>query len=411
METAMRFKLVFTLLVFAFLNCNTKTDVPKSREIIENALTLELSFGADEQKLPVDYLLDRPHFFAVNNEGDVIVSDNQCLKVFDSGGNPKRILGRPGQGPGEFAGMIVMCPVTTETGYISAVSDGRYLSYNIYAPDYTFVDLINFQFSSLQEKLMKDNNWTNIRYNFAYCYSPDEFLMRIIANEISETERTAAVETTDGKAVSSVMALVYKNGENIENIYAMGYPVEKGNVNPERGRFHFDLLPDRRVVYTFAAVHKTFENGKWYYSLFVHDLKNLEKVEIKKPYTPVAIPDSVIYYKDDAIPRITNERIRNRLLEKEKERSKKLKELKFYAAVKQLLTDGDFIFVFTFEFNEENKQVVEIIDSGTGKLISSAYFPFEPQIIKNGYAYKIGKNEEGFYVIEKYKIDPAVYGK
>jgi len=385
--------------------------MPRSREIIENALTLELSFGADEQKLPVDYLLSRPKFFAVNNEGDIIVSDTQHLIIFDSGGNPKQILGRPGQGPGEYAGMIVMCPVTTETGYISAVSDERYLSYNIYAPDFTFVDLINFQFSSMHEKLMKENNWTDISYRYAYCYSPDEFLMRIYANEIPESERTVTVETIDGKTVSSIIALVYKNGENIKNIYAMGYPVEKANINPERGRFHFDLLPGRRVVYTFAAVHKTFENGSWYYSLFVHDLKTLEKVEIKKPYTPVAIPDSVIYYKDDEIPKISFERTRNRLLEEEKERTKMLEELKYYAGVKDLLTDGDFIFVFTFEFNEENEQVVEVINSRTGELISSAYFPFEPQIIKNGYAYKIGKNEEGFYVIEKYKINPAVYGK
>ena len=404
----MRFKLIFTLLVFAFLSCNNETDVPRSGEIIENALTLELSFGADEQKLSVDYLLDRPKFFAVNKEEDVIVSDNQCLKIFDSGGNPKKILGRPGQGPGEYAGTTA--PIITETGYISARFDMRSISFNIYAPDYTFVDLINFQFSSLQEKLMEENNWTGIIYG-AHCYSPDEFLMGIYANEVSETERTAAVETIDGKAVSSINALVYQNGENIEYIYAIGYPIEKASINQERGRFHYDLLPDRRIVYTFAAVHKTFENGSWYYSLFVHDLKTLEKVEIKQPYTPVAIPDSVIYYEDEETRMIIWEDIRNRLLQEEKERTKNLEELKFYTGIKDILTDGDIIFVFTFEYDKEKGHVVDVIDSRTGEFISSAYFPFEPQPIKNGYAYRIAKNEEGFYVIEKYKIDPAVYGK
>ena len=32
-------------------------------------------------------------------------------------------------------------------------------------------------------------------------------------------------------------------------------------------------------------------------------------------------------------------------------------------------------------------------------------------IIKNGYAYKYVKDKYGFVTLEKYKINPAVYGK
>ena len=211
--------------------------------------------------------------------------------------------------------------------------------------------------------------------------------------------------------------MVYQNGDTIENICTtVLLPSGKGNISPERGRFHNALLNDRRIVYTYAPVHKIFEDGRWYYSLFIHNLKTLEKVEMKTPYTPVVIPDSVIYKVDEYAQLIIDDKsfpesLRKKTEESIKERIKRLKEMKYYSAVKGLFTDGDVIFVFTYEFNENNEQVVDVIDSRTRERLSSAYFPFIPIIIKNGYTYRIAKNEEGFYVIEKHRIDPAVYGK
>ncbi|MFC1554916.1 hypothetical protein ACFL7D_09795, partial [candidate division KSB1 bacterium] len=70
-----------------------------------------------------------------------------------------------------------------------------------------------------------------------------------------------------------------------------------------------------------------------------------------------------------------------------------------------------FIFVFTFQKDNDLGIFTDVINADSGKHISSAYFPFIPKAIKNGYTYKTGKNTEGFYVIQKYRIHPAVYGK
>ena len=103
--------------------------------------------------------------------------------------------------------------------------------------------------------------------------------------------------------------------------------------------------------------------------------------------------------------------------ERQERRMQRLKEAKYHPAVKNLLTDGDYIFVFTHERVENEGHIVDVIDSRTGERISRAYFPFgadpiyETMVIKNGYAYRITNNKDGFKIVEKYKIDPAVYRK
>ena len=60
----------------------------------------------------------------------------------------------------------------------------------------------------------------------------------------------------------------------------------------------------------------------------------------------------------------------------------------------------------------ENKgRIVDVFDADSGEYITSACFPFLPFPIINGYIFKEEENEEGFKVFNKYKIDPAVYGK
>ena len=88
-----------------------------------------------------------------------------------------------------------------------------------------------------------------------------------------------------------------------------------------------------------------------------------------------------------------------------------MKKLKVYAPLKFFSTDGKFIFAFTYEYVKGKGIIVDVFDSEKEEYICSVYFPFEYPVIKNGYAYEPGINEEGFTVVEKYKLDPAVYGK
>jgi hypothetical protein len=89
-------------------------------------------------------------------------------------------------------------------------------------------------------------------------------------------------------------------------------------------------------------------------------------------------------------------------------------------AFNDILFDNKFAYVMLLNRKEEKRgdktyfiYLHNIVDLETGSLINSFYTSSFSQFlaIKNGYAYKSVKNKDGYPVIEKYKIDPKVYGK
>jgi len=142
----------------------------------------------------------------------------------------------------------------------------------------------------------------------------------------------------------------------------------------------------------------------------VYDLNTGEWEYIKQDYTPVAIPDSVIYNRA-TIRESWSEATKTQVRQQNKEEIALLKEIKVYPPVMRLMSDNNCIFVFTNDIPMGPDAVIEVIDCDSGKRLSKSYFPFVPDAIQNGFAYRIAKNDDGFYIIEKYKIDPAVYGK
>ncbi|MFC1554478.1 hypothetical protein ACFL7D_07585 [candidate division KSB1 bacterium] len=103
--------------------------------------------------------------------------------------------------------------------------------------------------------------------------------------------------------------------------------------------------------------------------------------------------------------------------------------LKYFPPLKYLRTDGQYVFGFHYNISAEEKHrrtvsdkemgekmeidsyMVDIVDVAAGKLIARAQFPFFPDVIRNEYAYRMYTPPGEFPVIEKYRIDPSVYGK
>jgi hypothetical protein len=59
----------------------------------------------------------------------------------------------------------------------------------------------------------------------------------------------------------------------------------------------------------------------------------------------------------------------------------------------------------------KNGQLVDVFDISEKKYIKTVTFPEVYKVIRNGYAYNFGSDKDGFQIINKYKINPAVYGK
>ncbi|KPK95768.1 hypothetical protein AMJ80_03660 [bacterium SM23_31] len=82
--------------------------------------------------------------------------------------------------------------------------------------------------------------------------------------------------------------------------------------------------------------------------------------------------------------------------------------------------DGNHVFLFPYEEKDNQEESseklkdrrVDVFNLDAGTYVTSVIFPFIPYVIRNDYAYEMryGGREE-FTIINKYKIDPAVYGK
>ena len=99
-------------------------------------------------------------------------------------------------------------------------------------------------------------------------------------------------------------------------------------------------------------------------------------------------------------------------LKKENEsRSKALEKLKYYAPIRGLASDGDYIFAYTYQYDKDKKYTADVFKSSEGKYICSVYLPYIFTEFKDGYAYRIKSSADEYPQVEKYRIDPQVYGK
>jgi len=393
----MRYSAILIVLVLFLTGCGSESFIiEEERTVLTDVLTLELTFGAEN--LPDEFLLVEPKFLPIMaaENGDIIVDDESRLKIFDSNGNPKKILGRPGQGPGEFDRFFNSS--ITSTGYITGVNmGGPTSSYNLFAPDYTFVERKSLFASHLYNELRKNYEWSEFYYQDIYSYSPKEQVFLIDARKI-----------INGNQIKYYYAYIYYKNDSIMSTLLL----DNEQTGLAEDGFLISTYSDStmKVVYSNTGIHRFVKNKRHYYTIYVYDIKSETQIEILREYTPMAIPDSVIY-RTLKFPDNYPENLKERRKNEEKIRIKKLKKLKVYAPLQFIMTDKNFIFAFTYEYVKDKGTVVDIFDSETGEYISSSYFPFKPSLIKNGYAYEPGINEEGFTVVEKYKVSPAVYGK
>lgn len=393
---------IILLLLAINYNAESNAQVIESKPPLENVLEFELSFGAEN--LPNEYLLARPHYIAVNDSSDIYVPDEGSIKVFDKYGKAKHIFGRPGEGPGEFGGDITGIQIAP-TGYIM-VTDSRY--YSIFYPDNKFLEKRMFRFSEIYTKLEIEHNiYPGLYRNFML----DNTFIAINDTDIIVSEATSSKEYVDASDILYDV-LVYKNGDEVNilakyeslNSFRIITPKESRlSSTGDLGEFHFAVLPEGMIAYTNTGYDIHIDKKEGRYIIHLISLYERKKFELSHTYILQEIPDSVI---DEPLGFTTLPGWEAF----EKILRKRLKKAKYLPPLKKLLADGNYLFAFTRATKEE-ETLVDIFDAGAGKYIGSAYFPFIPRVIKNGCAYKLGLDEEGFYIVEKYKINPAVYGK
>ncbi|KPK95695.1 hypothetical protein AMJ80_04165 [bacterium SM23_31] len=405
----MRLYLISILVILLIFYCKSDFDVQTAEmpPPLTDVLTLELSFGDENTITKNEFLLARPPYYGVdvNTADDIYVWDENKIKVFDKYGKEKFILGGPGEGPGEFSTGINHFRIAP-TGYLT-VFDGRF--YSIFSPENKFLEKRQIQFSDTYIKLEQEHNLT------FYMGRSDEHIA-LNADEAIISGVTGP-ENIGEQGNSNYDLLVYAQPDYMKILAQyelvntfVDVSVYEGRVvgigrygTRYLGGFYYALLPGNKVVYTHAGHDIHIDKKDAYYTLHVVSYDGKEIYTISKKYLLQQISDSIMERPFGQAGfsgmELAGEKVRE-----------KLRDAKYLPPLQNIMADGSFIFVFIFgEYDVEMQ--VDIFDADTGNYLQSAVFPFIPRVIKNGYAYKFGRSEEDFPIVEKYKIDPAVYGK
>ncbi|MCH9021172.1 MAG: hypothetical protein IID32_00210, partial [Planctomycetes bacterium] len=171
--------------------------------------------------------------------------------------------------------------------------------------------------------------------------------------------------------------------------------------SPFRGELFWDMTQNSMIVYTHSKAEVFDDNSADYYVLNYFNLEENIIQKIRHEFTPVTISqeEKDKHYKE-RYENTHEGRIHLDLLQ----------NTQFYPPILDLFADGNTVFV-SVKVPEDNKNILMHIFHENGKFLRLAYFSIKPDVIKNGYAYRIAENNDGFAIIEKYRIDPAVYIK
>ena len=388
------------LLVCIFLNCSNNSSTYEI-ESLTDVLTLELTFG--DKDISDDFLLSLPYYIKVATNDDIIVSDETRLKIYDMNGNPKQIVGGPGEGPGEFEtiGGVSFGP----KGHLSVWG----LTISLFSRDYKFMNKERFRGSNLQNSIKDLYQWDRADLKKVIFLNNDEMLLHIAGGDPRGT--------FDGLKYE---ALILQKDKNLETIafhkveHDYTKPVEGNTFNSTSAnlsflsRFLWVLGTEQKVVYVETGKDELFDNQTGKYALHIIHMESGVENVIVHNYERTLIRDSQI---ERFNPNTTVNSRYPELKPVLEEFMEIAKDNKYNHSLQALYSDNNYVFAFTYKINQANEIFTDVFDIDSGEYISSAYFPFKPKDIKNGYAYNREKSDEGFYVVTKYKIDPKVYGK
>jgi hypothetical protein len=346
------------------------------KEPITDVLSLEQTIGADSE-VSKEFILARPRNIAVNTSGDILVLDEQKIKVFDSSGKPKTILGGAGDGPGEIGPIPSM--VISDNDYIAITDRNMYI--NLFAPDFTFISKTRISGNERLSDLLNEANYSD-GDGGGYLK-----LERYIALDASKSLIEIETRNKDIQADYNVYSmLIYDNGEDAKTLVHTLSPRTKGSASGGsggstlRGVFRWAILDGEKIAYinTDDDVRDGQDNST--YTMHIISFSDREEATIIQRFIPSEIPKEIG----------TNQ------------------YGKYQPSIRGIYADKGVIFVILRKRDREKGSLIDIFDADKAKYINSAYFKKGGSIF-GGYLYSRGSNEDGFPVVEKYKINPAVY--
>ncbi|MFC1477172.1 hypothetical protein ACFL6L_01780 [candidate division KSB1 bacterium] len=368
------------------------------QEVLSNVLTLELTIGGESYFGRDEFIPVSPGAIAVNDNGDILVYDEDKIKVFSADGDEKYIFGGTGQGPGEFERPRFPAMSIGEGGYLAVLKNE---TCHFFSPDYEFSSRVRISSEKRYRELRLKENFPMHRIEEVCFHGIDSesfvFMFQGQANSDAQKFDLFMYCSLDTLAVLNKWPRTsYIRGTSLDS--------------PVLGRLLSAALPGRSVVYTHAGHNYRIEDDRADYTLRLIDLDTFSERLLVHSYEPVQIPDEVIdEFRGGLWRGKSGEIVRNAYERK-----------KFYSPVKNLKTDGNVIFAFTYETKNNEEIRAELFDAETRTYLRSVWFPDwlanqpmsrNQSIFRDGYVYRISSGSREFATIRKYKVNPRVYAR
>ena len=246
---------------------------------LEDLITLELTID-ESSDLREDYLLVRPYDVSINYNDDIVLVDEDKIKIYDKSGKGKKIIGRKGQGPGDFMGAPYV--VITPNGFITADEGGGALNnryYTVFKPDYNILNKWRYYPSPELEEYLTDMNM-DFKINALVkivAINQDSFVYQINFFEKDTNNQNTLIAFEDNKDFKPVFC-----GRNPFYIVYKKSLLQTGFVN----HFDFHILPDNKILYFNTVEDSIIDSNLGYYSFHIFSLETNYDIVYKNKFIP-----------------------------------------------------------------------------------------------------------------------------
>jgi hypothetical protein len=364
-------------------------------------VTLEAVIG-NNPKLDKQYLLANPRGVLIAINGDIYVPDEYSIKVFGLDGTGKAILGRRGQGPGEFDNNVIFFTISP-TGFITATtltwgeySPVRPVYINIFSPDYKLVD---------KKRHRLDNSSVFTRND--YDSGKDTFFIRAIY-ALNESELMSFVDITKEDAGKCIYFAILENEKNktVTAVFRDEWKLKYPEINPpSQGRYIFNMLTENSIVYINPADVQYLSDKKGEFTINIYSIKYKTTEKFSIGFSPCILP------KENIDRYAESPSVKNKSAFK-----KALTELRYIYPCSSPLIESDdkYYYVEISDYSYSKYIVLYYIDKATRKLVKRIAFNVSGTMgleFKNGRLYILKNDKDGYPAIFIYKINPAVWEK
>jgi hypothetical protein len=361
-------------------------------------------FTINSWDLPEEYQLVNPTDLTVDAAGNVFICDDERIKVFDSTGRPLRIIGGPGQGPGEF-----QYSRTLAVGPQDHLAVQETWTSTIFETDGNLMHEIQYRAVPVIREYLRNAGITFSTLYRVIPLNPDSLLMELKARNYTLNSIYCGIEPLLLLTPGGLEELAYYHSRNHVR------PVDGGEFSLDfQGQLLWTLAGTDLLVFTETGLERDRSTDPLRYHLNILRLTTMVRDTLTIPYEPIYIPEEA-RLMDYGIERPGDLRLRL-----SDDALAMLRDTNYYPTLKQIYADGHRLYGFAYcerdtaawlssLIQNAGPRRVDFIDLNNRQLTARADFPFLPDAVRNGRAYRIVAPADDLARIEIHAIDERVW--